>query len=72
MDGYANGVAMGLIDQSVPVKPIPTSEYPTPAKRPAFSLLDKSKYTGVTGEVPAAWQDSLAAMMQEGSTRLTS
>jgi len=35
------------------VKGIPSSSYPTPAKRPAFSLLDKSKIREVYGvEVP--------------------
>jgi dTDP-4-dehydrorhamnose reductase len=36
------------------VNGIPSSEYPTPAKRPAFSLLDKSKIKNIFGvEVPA-------------------
>jgi len=34
------GVAAGIIDQSAIVVPITSSEYPTPAKRPGYSLLD--------------------------------
>jgi dTDP-4-dehydrorhamnose reductase len=34
------GVAAGVIDQSAKVVPITSSEYPTPAKRPGYSLLD--------------------------------
>jgi dTDP-4-dehydrorhamnose reductase len=34
------GVAAGVINQSAKVVPITSSEYPTPAKRPGYSLLD--------------------------------
>lgn len=38
---------------------IPTSSYPTPAKRPSYSLLDKTKIKDIYGiEIPL-WQDSL-------------
>ena len=41
------------------VRPIHTSEYPTPATRPAFSVLDKSKIKETYGiEVPY-WEESL-------------
>ncbi len=42
------------------VKPIHTSEYPTPATRPAYSVLDKTKIKTAYGiEIPY-WEDSLA------------
>jgi dTDP-4-dehydrorhamnose reductase len=34
------GVAAGILDQSAKVVPITSSEYPTPAQRPGYSLLD--------------------------------
>jgi dTDP-4-dehydrorhamnose reductase len=42
------------------ILPIPTSGYPTPAKRPAYSLMDKSKIKKLYGLQIPAWQTSLA------------
>ena len=42
------------------VHPIPASEYPTPAKRPAYSVMDKTKIKNYFGLNIPAWQDSLA------------
>ena len=43
------------------VRPLHTSEYPTPAKRPHYSVLDKTKIKRVYGiEIPY-WEDSLQA-----------
>jgi dTDP-4-dehydrorhamnose reductase len=39
--------------------PIPTSSYPTPAKRPSYSVLDKSKIKSELGIEVAFWEDSL-------------
>ncbi|WP_269225956.1 dTDP-4-dehydrorhamnose reductase [Flavobacterium eburneipallidum] len=42
---------------------IPASDYPTPAERPAFSLLDKSKIKDVYGIEPIDYKISLKKMM---------
>ena len=39
--------------------PIPTASYPTPAKRPKYSVLDKSKIKMVFGVKGKDWEDSL-------------
>jgi dTDP-4-dehydrorhamnose reductase len=41
------------------VNPIPTSDYPTPAKRPAFSLLDTNKISKTYGVTIPEWKASL-------------
>jgi dTDP-4-dehydrorhamnose reductase len=44
---------------NIKVNPIPASSYPTPAKRPHFSVLDKEKIaTNFSVEIPY-WQESL-------------
>jgi dTDP-4-dehydrorhamnose reductase len=49
--------------KSCDVKGIPASAYPTPAERPAYSLLDKSKITAVYGIEPVDFKTSLKKMM---------
>jgi dTDP-4-dehydrorhamnose reductase len=41
------------------VKPITTAQYPTPAKRPAYSVLDKSKIQVTFGIKLKDWKESL-------------
>ena len=43
----------------IDVKPISTSAYPTPAERPAYSVLDKTKIKNVFGIEIKNWEDSL-------------
>lgn len=46
------------------VNPIPAAQYPTPAKRPSFSLLDTHKIQATYQlEIPA-WKDSLQRCLQ--------
>ena len=53
-----DALAIGLLDQPVPVIPIRTQDYPAPAQRPAYSVLDKSSCWAITG--PAAhWRTEL-------------
>jgi dTDP-4-dehydrorhamnose reductase len=47
------------------VDPIPTTAYPTPARRPAYSVLDCTKIQKVFGITPRPWRDSLHDCMQE-------
>ena len=59
--------AKGIFDLSateVKVLPIRTSEYPTKATRPAYSVMDKTKIKHTFGiEIPY-WRDSLAVCIQ--------
>ncbi len=43
----------------IDVKPIPTEAFPTPAKRPKYSLLDKNKIKNTFGIEIKTWQESL-------------
>ena len=44
---------------SINLQPIPTTAYPTPAKRPAYSVLDKTKLKQVFGIEVKSWEASL-------------
>jgi dTDP-4-dehydrorhamnose reductase len=48
-----------LTGSACTVNPIPSEQYPTPAKRPAFSLLDTSKIQKTFHCVIPEWKDSL-------------
>jgi dTDP-4-dehydrorhamnose reductase len=52
---------------NVKVKPLKTSEYPTKATRPAFSVMDKTKIKNTFGiEIPY-WRNSLKVAIQENN-----
>jgi dTDP-4-dehydrorhamnose reductase len=49
-------------NKNIDLKPIPTSSFPTPAKRPKFSVLDKSKIKQVFGIEIKSWEERLKEM----------
>jgi dTDP-4-dehydrorhamnose reductase len=63
------GVALGLLaDTAARVKPIATADYPTPAKRPAFSVLDTRKTAEALGEAAPHWRHSLIKVLEQIKT----
>jgi len=65
---YAEGRASGLLARDVQINPIPTSEYPTPAQRPAYSVLDCSSTQELLGLERDDWRSQLSAMLKEVKT----
>lgn len=57
------GIEKGLLDKSIPVLAIPATAYPTPAKRPVFSVIDKSSAEKVSGLNTVHWRKQLSSMM---------
>jgi dTDP-4-dehydrorhamnose reductase len=57
-------LAMNLIAKSARIHPIPTSEYPTPAKRPAFSLLATRSSLQRVGFDPPHWREALREVLR--------
>lgn len=47
----------------IDLKPIPTDSYPTPAKRPAYSVLDKTKIKKVFAIEIKDWKESLTVSL---------
>lgn len=58
-------LALGLLTRAVPITPITTSQYPTPAQRPAFSLLDCSNTRELLGDEHTHWRVNLRRMLKE-------
>lgn len=60
------GVALGLLaDSAARIKPVATEDYPTPAKRPAFSVLDTRKTAETLGEAAPHWRHSLIKVLEQ-------
>jgi dTDP-4-dehydrorhamnose reductase len=57
--------ARGLLPRIPLIRPITTADYPTPAKRPAFSLLDCRATRAALGEEAVHWRDNLRLMLKE-------
>ena len=50
---------------SIDLQPIPTSAYPTPAKRPSYSVLDKSKIKNTFNLKINDWKTSLQSCLNQ-------
>lgn len=58
-------IALQLLDRAIPIRPLRTEDYPTPAHRPPYSVLDKSETWAVLGVTAPHWRVSLKKMLLE-------
>ncbi len=56
-------MARGLIGNAARIVPVSTADYPTPARRPRFSVLDNSKTWSVLGTRGQHWREALREML---------
>jgi dTDP-4-dehydrorhamnose reductase len=56
---------LGLLSREVTVRPIATADYPTPARRPGYSVLDCSRAEAATGVRREPWRTALRRAMAE-------
>jgi dTDP-4-dehydrorhamnose reductase len=61
--GFASAILKST-GSPIPVLPIPTEAYPTPAMRPRNSVLDTSKLARTFGVVPADWKAGLEQCLE--------
>jgi dTDP-4-dehydrorhamnose reductase len=61
---HAQAVSMGKMQASPALTAIPSSAYPTPAKRPEFSVLDCSKISRL-GISPSDWRVAIASVLSK-------
>jgi len=57
--------ALGLLPATVRVDPITTAEYPTPARRPVFSVLDSRALLASLALTPQHWRVALRTELKE-------
>ncbi len=61
----SRALALGLLDREIDIEPIPSGEYPTPARRPAFSVLDLGGTEALLGRQAVPWETQLQAMLED-------
>jgi len=71
--GFASAIleeaaSAGFTIKTGKVEPIATTEYPTPATRPAYSVLNTNRISACLPFTIPAWRDSLKNMLQEYAT----
>ena len=55
---------LGLLEREIPIHAIKTADYPTAAKRPAYSVLDCSTTHRATNMQPEEWRINLHKMLK--------
>ncbi|KDE39236.1 dTDP-4-dehydrorhamnose reductase [Nitrincola lacisaponensis] len=64
---YTLGRERGLVQHDCQINPITTSDYPTPAQRPAFSVMDCQRSRAQLGHA-RHWREQLQMMLDELKT----
>lgn len=59
------GSALGLISAAAHVVPVATEDYPTPARRPSYSVLDKSRSWMDFGRQSRHWRSELRDTLRQ-------
>jgi dTDP-4-dehydrorhamnose reductase len=62
---YEKGRALGLLTKDCEIKPCTSAEYPQKVKRPAYSVLDKSRIRNELCVAIPTWQESLDKFLTE-------
>jgi dTDP-4-dehydrorhamnose reductase len=57
-------LARGLLTRAVQVHPLRSDQFPRPARRPSYSVLDKTTGWGAMGGPPAHWRTNLRCMLE--------
>ncbi len=58
-------LARSLLDHAIPIYPISTEQYPTPAQRPAYSVLDKSRALAQLQCPQVHWREALRDVIRQ-------
>jgi dTDP-4-dehydrorhamnose reductase len=66
--GFARAIFAQYGYDDVPVDPVPTSEYPTPATRPTYTVLDSTRVRDAFGVDVPVWTRQLADLRGETSS----
>lgn len=56
---YSEALALGLLEKPIIITPITTEQYPTPARRPAYSVLDKHETLQQISATQRHWREEL-------------
>jgi dTDP-4-dehydrorhamnose reductase len=59
------GAELGYVSDSIEVLSTTTTDYPTPARRPRFTVLDKQLTIAATGTIPRHWRCNLRRVLRE-------
>jgi len=59
------GVALGLLDKTITINAITTADYPTPASRPCYSVMDKTTTWKALDMKSEHWRVALRKMISE-------